>query len=282
MSALLDDVTMPDLHVRCGAVPRRLDDATFVGPTWQVAGPSFLFHVPGIARFLVHDGREILMEPEAPATEADALPFLIGTGFGVVLHQRGCLVLHAAAVAFDGRAVALCGLPGAGKSTLAAALCRAGGTFVSDDLSVIRFDVDGRPSVLPDGRQHRLWADTIGRLSLADRQGPPVRDGIGKFYVDPVSAGTATPLAAVMVMREARPPLRPGVEPLALPDAAAALRKNVYRPAAARRMGLDARLFGQIAAVLPHIRVLSCGRTANLATLDDTVGAVLAHLRMVA
>lgn len=273
----------PDVAVRRGAVPFALDGASHVGPNWQIAGASFMFRVPGVARCLVVAGREVVVETETPATDADMLPFLLGTGFTALLHQRGQLVLHAAAVSVGGRAVALCGPTGVGKSTLAVALCRAGCGFISDDMSAIRFDSGGRPLVLSDGRQHRLWADTVERLSLADRVGQPVRDHVRKFHVDPFSADVSAlqPLAAVVVLWDAPPPRRPDMEPLGMADAARLLRKNVHRLLLATRMGRDAALFGQIAAVLGHARVFRFGRMTDFSALDDAVRIVLEQMREV-
>ena len=239
----------PDVIVRRGRVPLALDGASGSGPTWQITESRFLFHVPGVARYLIATGREVVIEAETSMDEADALPFLLGTGFGAILHQRGCLVLHAATVSLDGRGVALCGPTGIGKSTLAAALCRMGCGFVSDDVTAIRFDTSGRPIVSPDGRRHRLWADAVEHLSLADRRGSPVRAEIRKFHVDPTGHGTAAdlPLAAVVTLSEAHPALPQGIVPLSLADAASLLRKDVYRPSMPSRMGRDAQVFGQTA-----------------------------------
>ena len=89
-----------------------------------MAGEKFLLRVPRLARFLIAHGREIDVELEPDAKQRDALGFVLGTSFGVLLHQRGAFVLHGAAVASDGRAIVICGESGAGKSTLAAALCQ--------------------------------------------------------------------------------------------------------------------------------------------------------------
>lgn len=51
--------------------------------------------------------------------------------------QRGRYVLHASAVVSDGRAVILLGLPGAGKSTLSAALQTGGFELLSDNLVAV-------------------------------------------------------------------------------------------------------------------------------------------------
>ena len=271
----------PEVLIRHGAVPEALGSASYVGPNWQVAGSTFLFRVPGIVRALVKTGCEITVEVHSSKSDADAAPFVLGTGFAALLHQRESLVLHAAAVSFEGRVVALCGASGSGKSTLAAALCEAGCGFVSDDISAILFDARGRPLLVPDGRQHRLWADTIDHLSLLERKGRPIRDSIRKFHVYPASGGPPAPLplTEVLVLRKAFPPHQPGVEPLGPADAAPLLRKDVYRPAMAARFGRDLDLFSQIAALLGHVRAYRLNRPADFGDLGHTVRTVLTCLR---
>lgn len=272
--------SLPDAVVRRGTVPLSFDGTGADGPNWQVEGGRFLLRIPDIARYLIVDGREIVMETEGAAPEADALPFLLGTGIGALLHQRGCLVLHAATVSFRGRAMALCGQTGIGKSTLAAALCRAGCDFVSDDLTAIRFDADGRPFSSPDGRQHRLWEDAVAHLSLADRQGAPIRPHLRKFHVDPAGGIVLAnlPLATVAMLSSARP-TNGRIVPLNLADAASLLRWEVYRPALATRMGRNASIFGQIAALLNHAHVFRLDRGGGFDRLDETVQTVMAYLR---
>jgi hypothetical protein len=116
----------PVVSIRRGPVPAFLDNATATGPTWEMNEATFLLRVPRLSRLLIRAGREIVVEIEPGAEECDAISFILGTAFGILLHQRGALVLHGAAVAKDGRAIAICGASGAGKSTLAAALCRDG------------------------------------------------------------------------------------------------------------------------------------------------------------
>jgi hypothetical protein len=63
--------------------------------------------------------------------------------------------IHAACVALDGRGVLLCGDSGAGKSTLSYACARAGWTYVTDDLSLLRHGETNR-MVLGNCHQVRL------------------------------------------------------------------------------------------------------------------------------
>ena len=69
-----------------------------------MAGGIFLLRVPRVARFLITAGRDDHLELEPGATARDAAGFVLGTAFGILLHQRGAMVLHGAAAAKDGRA----------------------------------------------------------------------------------------------------------------------------------------------------------------------------------
>ncbi len=123
----------PDVVIRAGPVPEALPDASLRGPTWEIAGERFLLRIPGVARFLLSGGNEIRFEAAAGAGPADIAIFLLGTVFGILLHQRGQIVLHASAVRVAGKAVLFCGASGAGKSTLAAALAQRGFPVMTDD-----------------------------------------------------------------------------------------------------------------------------------------------------
>lgn len=278
---IADEVlSQTDVSVRFGTAPAALDAAIRVGPTWQLDDTAFLFRVPRVARFLVTNGNEVVVDLHASSTTTDAAPFLLGTAFGVLLHQRGQLVLHAATLSYRGRGVALCGVTGAGKSTLAAALCQAGCDFVGDDVAAIRFVDGGAPTILPDGRQHRLWMDAVEQLALTDCLGPPVRPCLKKFHVDPprVAAQGPTPLTTIVILRKADSPGRFDLTPLDPVDAAALVRDEVYRSKTASHLGRDADIFQQIAALLGRVRVFLLDRAMDFALLDDTVAAVLAQI----
>lgn len=70
--------------------------------------------------------------------------WLVRAYFGGALLTDGWLLLHAAAISFDGRVVLLGGAPGAGKSSLAHVLCQElGAAFLGDDLVFVAPTVGG-------------------------------------------------------------------------------------------------------------------------------------------
>jgi hypothetical protein len=267
-----------DVTVRFAPVPQALDLVTASGPTWDLAGEAVLLRVPRLARFLIESGRDICVELESGATARDASAFVLGTSFGILLHQRGALVLHGAAVAQDGRAVAICGHSGAGKSTLAAALCREGFAFVTDDICVVSPDAERGPVVLPDGRQLQLWRESIERLDLATRQGEAVRESFEKYFIEPQSSAAAAPLlSAIFVLREARPPLKDGIESLALPDAMRMLDYQAYRPGLRAKLGSRPQMLAQAAALFGHAKVFLLTRPRGFEHVQETVTILRQH-----
>ena len=76
--------------------------------------------------------------PFKPLPMSQALPGLEwGLNWAVASHAHQFLMLHAAAVARDGRAAILPGASGSGKSTLCAALVHSGWRLLSDELTMM-------------------------------------------------------------------------------------------------------------------------------------------------
>ena len=272
----------PQVTIRRGAVPESLPEATASGPTWQIAGKEFLMRIPDIARFLLRDGCEIVVAQESDATAADIPIFILGTVFGILLHQREQIVLHASAVRVNGKAVLFCGASGAGKSTLAAALAQRGYPLVTDDFCTLTADGpgarDGAPLVHPDGRQLKLWAQAIERLDLAQQRGERVRASLEKFYVEPSEVFTEPlPLGAVYALREARPPHKPGIERPNVVDAALLLRRNAYRPLLVRRMDQKANYFHAATTIANVAGIFHLIRALDFAKMPDVIAMLEAH-----
>jgi hypothetical protein len=268
----------PDVTIRCCPVPQSLDNPAAAGPTWQMAGERFLLRIPDIARFLLSNGREIAFEPEPEARHDDIPIFLLGTVFGILLHQREQVVLHASAVRINGKAVLFCGSSGAGKSTIAAALVQRGYPLVTDDICAIAMTAERVPMVYPDGRQLKLWAQSIDRLDLAERRGDRVRNSLEKFYVEPEGAlSDPLPLGAVYALRETRPPHVSGIERPNVVDAALILRRNAYRPMMVSRMGQRAHYFHAATTIAGAAGIFNLTRPLNFTSMPDVIAWLERH-----
>jgi hypothetical protein len=270
----------PDVAIRHGRVPATLAGAQKLGPNWQIAGNQFLLHIPKVARFLLSNGREITFEAEPGADAGDIPLYLLGTAYGILLHQREQIVLHASAVRVNGKAILFCGPSGAGKSTLAAALAQRGYPFITDDFCAVTVTEDGSPMVHPDGRQLKLWAQAIEKLDLKGRSGARVRSRLEKFYVDPGEThGEALPLGTLYALREARPPLTAGIAPTTAVDAAVILRRMAYRPRLVIRMGQRVNYFHAATTIANKAGIYYLTRALDFAVMPELVAELEQHWR---
>lgn len=90
-----------------------------------------------VGKFLIEDGRKVIIDPE-PGISNDILrPCILGSAMAVVLQQRGFLVLHASCIVINGMAIAFLGHSGDGKSTICSAFHARGYEVLTDDVLVI-------------------------------------------------------------------------------------------------------------------------------------------------
>lgn len=166
--AIHDDApAMPDSSVSATAMTiedgRRLGLPPPPGGSARSADAQRVRYVaPGVGAFVIEDGRRIVAWPDDEAEPGTLSQQLTGPALALALMQQGALVLHASVVAIDHVAVLIAGHSGDGKSTLAAALARAGHDVLADDLAVV--DVQGDvPAVRP----------VSALVRLADVETPP-------------------------------------------------------------------------------------------------------------
>jgi len=221
---------------------------------------SFL-EVPGVARYRIKGGGEILVDPHPEADPGLVRLFLFGTAFGMLCHRRGLVPLHAGCVVIGGRAVAIAGASGAGKSTLVAALASRGHAVVSDDVCVIDWRSPGPPRVIPFAPRLKLTPDSLSAVGLSPELAeflafePQKRDVIGSVSLqkEPV------PLAAIYHLDMEAGAAGEEVRPVRGAAALAFLNRNIYRAAAARRMGRTGELFhatARIAGLVPNYHLV--------------------------
>ena len=170
-------------------------DRTFYSASRNAEG--YVLRFPELCDFAISpDCRSIVCHPHL-GTETGLIPILIrGTLVSLVLNLQGHHVLHASAVAVNGRAIAFAGAAGMGKSTCAALLCSVGGHLVSDDVLRVRLDpawcFRGASAI----RIRPAAADVVDMFEVR----PEVRETPdGRLAVFPPSAADELPLAAIVV-----------------------------------------------------------------------------------
>lgn len=134
------------------------DDGPY--PFLRVSSSEIQLLWPGVGCAAIRGGNEIIVRAEQGVPEEVLRLHLLGSAFGVLLHQRGLFPLHASVNAIGEGAEAFMGEWSSGKSSMAASLHAIGHPILADDIAAI--DLDGTvPTVHPGIPRIKLWPESI-------------------------------------------------------------------------------------------------------------------------
>lgn len=273
-----------DVTIRRGVVPETLPDAESEGVAWQYARNRLLIVPPCGVRFLVEGGTTIRYAVEA-ATAADVRLFLLGSAWAALALQRGLLPMHMSAVCSAGRDVhAFTGPPGAGKSTLAAALGGRGYPFFADDVLILDPAAFGKEARCYGHRDCKLWPDALALTGIEGLERVREAEGFDKVHAEPPrpSPHAAGRLRSLHVLVEARSGVGRDdscrLERLAGREAVEALGAAVYRLRFTLHILGARRTFRSLAALGRHVDVFLFHRPTVARRFREGVGHLAAAL----
>lgn len=223
---------------------------------WRVGRPKTRFRFDGTEPF----------EP-APYAHAPAM-FEWGLNWAIAQRAHWYLMIHAATLQRDGRALILPGRPGTGKSTLATGLLQAGWQLLSDEFALVS---------LTDGHLYPLWrpislkgqAEAIFRTRRPERMSaetfPSAKGRVG-FYRPLAEAGEVCqapvpPAAVVILAFEPGAPVSLDKVPAA--DAFLQLAQNSFNYTALGETGFDALVRLTRASVCRYLRYSDLGEATR-------------------
>lgn len=230
-ASALPFVGLPDVEIIQGEVRDQDNVQNINGVEVNVEGDNYFLNIDECARFQVIGGRKIIVQADLRATPDQVDLYLLGSVFGVLLHQRGILPFHCNAVEIEGSAFLFCGDSGAGKSTLAAHFVERGFRLLTDDVCALNFTSDGLLLASPGVARLKLWQDALdllGRSSAGLRLIPWYE----KKYELPLTGenwGKPLPVAGLYHLRLAEGGRIPGIYPLKGLEAANSVTANIYR-----------------------------------------------------
>ncbi|MFD0961417.1 aldolase [Paenibacillus chungangensis] len=234
-------------------------------PLWQLANRSsqyvaiyedtVLIRVPDTAIFGMKAGECILVSPFHGADMDKIRLYLLGTCMGITLLQKRILPLHGSAVAINGRAYAIVGHSGAGKTTLSSVLIQQGNPLLSDDLIAVTTNAEGMPQAMPAYPQQKLWQETIDMLGRSAEGLKPLFERERKFAV-PLSDGFCSqPLPLAGVIELVKTEHDAAISPVEGLERFHTLLQHTFRGFLLKRMGLMDWHFRLLSSFTGHIDV---------------------------
>jgi hypothetical protein len=231
---------------------------------------------PGLFEFVVNaSGSEVRCRKLGRTSLESFHTYLLGQVVSFALLKQGIEQLHATVVAFDGRALALTGDCGRGKSTLAAALLRRGGKLLVDDMLVLKPN-GHRVLAMPGPPRLKLLPDSAKRAGFSSGKAVPMNPLVAK-KIFPIrdAQNEPVPLDHVYVLAAPNPRTKRITIRRCTPAAACA---QVIAAAYNLDMALAGRATSQLqwaASIANSVPVSMLSYPRDLKKLDDVADTVV-------
>ena len=260
-----------EVTIRFGEVPENLSGPIKgKGVAYELNADSFLLKVPGVAKFLVNHGNEIVIDKHNSADDHDIALFTINTPIGALLYQRGYLPLHASAIAINGGCAIFTGISGAGKSTIFASFHEHGYHVLADEVCAISLSTNGVPYVQPGVAYTYLWRDVLDHFGkdvskLIHRNNNPEKY---KLHIEERFCQEALPLRRIYVLTT-KNTLGIEIEEIQGKDKFLPIKQNAYRPRIGKEISNAAAAFMMQAGIGKHTVVKRVSRPHGIINIDQ-------------
>jgi hypothetical protein len=234
--------------------------------------PNLGLTYPGIASLLLKGGDSASVDAQDGVDPRVLRLILLGPVLGLLLHQRGFLVLHASAVEINEIAVAFIGDKGAGKSTTAAAFNAEGHALLADDVVAVAPESH---LVYPGFPQLKLWREAAQHMTPDSQSLQPLHPDLDKvgLRVGDRFGQTPRPLRRVYALSDG-----PAIVIRSLPPQQAFMElvRNSYTLSLLQSTGSSETHFRQAVALAGRTPVRGLARPRSLPLLSKLVAAVVA------
>ena len=266
-----------ETRVREGRVAHSLGGISLHDDSWVLRGSEFLMRASGEIGLHYRRGEGITLEqPEGTDPRTIAL-WLNGTLYAAIAALNGLYPIHASAVAHRGRVFAFTGAAGAGKSTLVAALGRAGFAQFCDDTLILDISGEGPPLCLPGHKRLKLWPEGVALAGV--EPGELVADDYHKYFVEPAGGTVAEPLplAGLFYLEQGE---TPEVAPLAGGERIERLQDDHYTAELWRQAAGQTRAarFATLAALARRIAMQRFTRPFDPARFAEGIDFIATHI----
>ncbi len=266
-----------DVSIKYGKVAEKgLENPTDDHLYFQTSPSQFWMNVPDIGRYLVLNGKEIIIDPVAGIDEASIRVFLLGSCMGALLFQRNFIQLHGNAIKIDDHCISFVGHSGAGKSTLSGAFFKRGYSILADDVC----SINEHGEVVPSFPQIKLWQDAADQLKIDTKNLRRIRPDMEKFAI-PLGAKfqpQALPLKTIYILNPHNQP-EFVFEQLTGMEKFSPLKPHTYRQEYLKGLGQEKHHFAQCIKLSKTVRIVSINRPMDGYKLDELVEQVLADIQ---
>jgi hypothetical protein len=264
-----DKSESPDVIFKSGSLSIGLKSEERGAFFFDPDNSEFIFRISKIATYSIKQGKTIIVDPDPGSAIEDVNIYLLGTAFGVLLHQRGILPIHGSAVLNGNEAVIFAGDTAAGKSTLVAGCAVRGYGVVSDDISALSLNNTSKITISPGIPHIKLCEDALKFFDLK-KQIHSTSLNQEKYKVNILKAGFIFEPSVLNKIIIIEPSERSDFLTTEIygTEKFQKLMKHTYRPWAVHKLGLTSNHIKLVAKIASNIRVFCVKRPVRQSSID--------------
>jgi len=263
------------VKIRWGKIPEFKGDFETNGATFQSSSNKTLIHCDGVAKYLVQNGSEIIIERFKNSDLKDLRVFLLGSSLGALLHQRGIVPLHGSTIKFREKAIIFAGFAGSGKSTIAAQMMLKKYQIMGDDIAPIDLNQESNPIVHPSVLRLKIWSDTFQKIGY---QPPPlesIRKSMNKFFLPLNGFFYDHPLLIDRIyFLNYHDKTKPQIKVLRGIDKTDALLTNIYRKIFFKGTKLNEKCFNKVSGIANKVKCRQLLKPVTKFNFEDTIDLI--------
>ena len=264
-----------DVNISYGILPKETSQEMDAGRNFHFEKEKMWFYIMDVAKYYIHSGTTIIVEPCNNANSHDIKAFLLGSAFGMLLIQRNIIAIHGGTIVVNGQAIIITGEQGAGKSTLTSALREKGYFFMADDVSVIGKRIDTKHIIHPGYPQQKLCRDAMEKMGYNIKAFKRIDEGRDKYAIPVHKSFIKEPIqlgAVFEIIIGEEPHVK--IEEITGTEKLKLLLKNIYRVEVSHYSGMSPEYFKNCIDIVKRVPCFKIKRPKAKFSVEEQISAI--------
>ncbi len=266
-----------DVYIKRGKNPKEIDNPNIEGVFFQAKENHYLLKINPVLSFYIHNKNTIIVDADANTSDKDIRLYLLGIVCSALLYMHDITPLHGNTIVKGSHCITICGVSGAGKSTISAALHQQGWVLMSDDVSAVT--IKGKNIQIHPGIPYfKLWKDSEELLNFTGTLKEPITEGIEKniVWVNQIELQKKKATHIFIIKSHNKKEIE--IKELKGMQKFNEIRTNVYRPILIKGLDKSESFFYNCAEIADKTRVFVLIRPMNNKDIQGLTDTIIRHL----
>ena len=255
----IDQGIKDQVNIMLGHVPDEIPDVVLQGLYYQIKPNVLRLEIPNIAKFMIKNGEQIIIEPVGNIDIENIRTFVLGPCIAILLMQRDLFLMRGLVIKVKNFSISLIGDIETSPLSITASFVKRGYAVLSDEICIINQKLEALPSY----PYHFIWLYSKWKQAIYGRHYIRARQNIPKyivplrknFYPEPL------PLKKIFILNTSSNNITNELGFLSGGKKIYALQKNIYNNDYVKGLGKSPLYFNYLYNISSKIDFISLHKT---------------------